>query len=279
MMLNQGKNQVVNNSLNEYLHEQISELQAMLSQAIRIPEVDLSINFPTLKNFYVINNVYKSSWAIYISDKNNPKLLYSGNFLIQGGNYPKRSLKSPFGANALSSLSSIAHTFSQEASIFKQNWTLDLNLFEEDSTKLLFSVKEYQEFLKLLNLCRMQWLLHLSEEGNFDMVITEISSPSDPLFFMNLENFDSGAANIETYFKPISEKALTLFQKLSSGTEFEGKFYNLQPGTWVKDDVLIEIEKLYPEKFFIDKSITLESQSGENAFTSPFKVQTLRASF
>ena len=34
-----------------------------------------------------INNIYKSSWAIYIRNEELPKLLYTGNFLIQGGKY------------------------------------------------------------------------------------------------------------------------------------------------------------------------------------------------
>ena len=274
-------NQSQNFTTNPYdvLGDQIDTLKALLSYALNTPEEKIKVNFPTLKNFYFINNVYKSSWAIYVQNDNLPKLLYTGNFLIQGDKYGKRSGKSPFGAKALSPLKSVANTFSYEASLFKQNWAQDLNLFEEDSDKLKFTVKEYQDFLKLLNNIRAQWLLHLSEEGNFDFVICEFSEPSDPIFFVDLESFDSMAVKIKTYFKPISERALKLFQTLASNTEFEGKFYNLQPGTWLRDDVLIELEKYYSAKFSEDEKILSGSENQiefEYGFNNPFKVQAFR---
>lgn len=269
------QNQILYNSTIDYLEEQISILRAQLSYALSIPEDEIKVSFPTLKNFYFVNGVYKSSWAIYTHKDKLPKLLFTGNFLIQGAHYGNRSFKSPFGIKGLEPLTSVANTFSVEASFFKQNWALDLNLFEENNEKLRFSVKEYQDFLKLLNNIRALWLLHLSEEGNFDFVISEFSEPTDPLFFMDLENFDSSATKIKTYFKPISEKALSLFQELSVNTEFEGKFFNLQPGTWLRDDVLIEMEKFYSEKFF-DKQ---EFQTQSTSYSGPFKIQALKPTY
>lgn len=266
----------------DYLQEQISSLKALLGYALNIPQEEIKVSFPTLQNFYFVNNVYKSSWAIYTHKDKLPKLLYTGNFLIQGDKYGQRSSRSPFGAKALSPLTSIANTFSHEASIFKQNWTMDLNLFEEDNEKLKFTVNEYKEFLKILNMLRAQWLLHLSEERNIDFVIAEFSEPSDSIFFVDLENLDSLATKIKTYFKPISERALMLFQKLSGNTEFEGKFVNLQPGTWLRDDVLIEMEKFYSKKFFEDERTQIEFESsddGEYGLSSPFKVQSLKLTY
>ena len=265
-----------------YLEEEIELIKSLLSYGLNLPANEIKVSFPTLKNFYTVNNVCKSSWAIYIHKEKLPKLLYTGNFIIQGGNkYAPRSPKSPFGAKALSPLTSIANTYSTEASHFKQNWALDLNLFEEDGIKLRFSVNEYKEFLKLLNTVRAQWLLHLSEEGNFDLVICEFSEPSDPFFFIDLENIDSLAARIKIYFKPISQNALNLFQNLSTGTEFEGKFFSLQPGTWLRDDVLIELEKFYKERFFEDTNVQInfEIQHAEQGTNNPFRVQALKPSF
>lgn len=268
-----------------YLEEQISSIKDQLAYALSTSPSEIKVSFPTLKNFYYVNNVYKSAWAIYLDgkgkDKNDklPKLLYTGNFLIQGDKFGNRSVRSPFGAKALSPLTSVANSFSYEASIFKQNWTLDLNLLEEDDTKLAFTVKEYQDFLKMLNLLRAQWLLHLSEEGNFDFVICELSEPSDQIFFIDLESFDSSATKIKTYFKPISERALMFFRKLASNTEFEGKFFNLQPGMWLRDDVIIELQKFYSEKFLdeIKNQFDLESitSGNEYVFNNPFKVHAL----
>ena len=259
-----------------YLEEQISLLKSMLSYALEIKESDVKISFPTLKNFYFTNNIYKSSWAIYIHNEKLPKLLYTGNFLIQGGNYAKRSSRSPFGIDVISPLTSIANTFSIEASLFKQNWTLDLDLFQDSSDKLKFSVKEYKDFLKLLNTVRAQWLLHLSEEGNFDFVIIEFSEPSDPLFFVDLESVDSLATKIRTYFKPISENSLTLFQKLSVGTEFEGKFFNLQPGAWLRDDVILEVGNFYAERILDEKKNKVFNDVPELIYNNPFKTQAFK---
>lgn len=262
-----------------YLADQIELLRSMLSYGLKLPQDEIKISFPTLKNFYLLNNIYKSSWAIYIHSEKLPELLYTGNFLIQGGEYGRRSPKSIFGVKALSPLTSLANTFSIEASLFKQNWALDLNLFEEESTQLNFSVKEYQEFLTQLNFIRAQCLLHISEEGNFDFVIGEFSEPADPIFFMDLDHVYTQATKIKTYFKPISQKALTLLQKLSTNTEFEGKFFNLQPGTWVRDEILIELEKFYSEKFFIDENVQVDFEATDYTFNNPFKVQALRPSF
>ena len=259
-----------------YLEEQINLLRSMLSYALSVKEIEIKISFPTLKNFYFINNIYKSSWAIYIHDEKLPKLLYTGNFLIQGGNYAKRSIRSTFGIEALSPLISIANTFSTEASIFKQNWTLDLDLFQDSTNKLKFSVQEYKDFLKLLNTVRAQWLLHLSEEGNFDFVIIEFSEPADPVFFVDLENVDSLAAKIRTYFKPISENSLNLFQKLARGTEFEGRFFNLQPGVWLRDDVIVEMGSLYNEKSLEEKKSKLSGGNFDQGYNNPFKIQAFK---
>ena len=272
-------NQDLLNSTVDYLEEQIDALKSMLSYALNIPTDEIKASFPALSNFYYVNNVYKSSWAIYTHKDKLPKLLFTGNFLVQGGKYGNRSTRSPFGAKALSPLTSIANTFSHEASTFKQNWTLDLNLFEEDTDKLAFSVKEYKEFLNLLNKVRAQWLLHLSEEENIDFVISEFSEPSDAIFFMDLESFDSQATKIKTYFKPISEKSLILFQKLSASTEFEGKFFNLQPGMWLRDDVLIELEKFYFEKFYGSEKIQDQTENNDYSYNNPFKIQALKPSY
>ncbi|MBI3589927.1 MAG: hypothetical protein HY094_00940 [Candidatus Melainabacteria bacterium] len=270
------KNQALLDSSIDYLDEQVSVLRSMLSYGLNLPLEQIKISFPTLKNFYIVNGIHKSSWAIYINHEKLPKLLYTGNFLIQGGQFGKRSQRSPFGAQALSQLTSVANTFSCEASFFKQNWTHDLNLFGEDSEKLKFSVKEYQEFLKILNIVRAKWLLHLSEEGNFDFVIIEFSEPSDPLFFVDLENLDSSATRIRIHFKPITQNALNLFQSLSTGTEFEGKFVSLQPGTWLRDDVLIEMEKFYADRFFNGEQVKIQFENTEYNFSNPFKVQALK---
>ena len=269
-------NQDLLNSTVDYLEEQIDALKSMLSYALNIPTDEIKASFPALSNFYYVNNVYKSSWAIYTHKDKLPKLLFTGNFLVQGGKYGNRSTRSPFGAKALSPLTSIANTFSHEASTFKQNWTLDLNLFEEDTDKLAFSVKEYKEFLNLLNKVRAQWLLHLSEEENIDFVISEFSEPSDAIFFMDLESFDSQATKIKTYFKPISENSLKLFQKLARGTEFEGRFFNLQPGAWLRDDVILEIGSFYNNDFksgFDENKDTLDTDYN---FSNPFKMQVFK---
>ena len=279
-MDNVEQNQIFQNTSITYLNEQIETLKSMLSYALRLPASEIKVSFPSLDNFYYSNKVYKSSWAVYIHKDKLPKLLYTGNFLIQGGPYTKRSNKSPFGVSALESLTSIANTFSMEASTFKQNWTMDLNLFEEDDNKLFFTVKEYQDFLKLLNTIRGTWLLHLSEEANCDFVIAEFSEPSDSVFFIDLEDIFSSAIKIKTYFKLVSESAMNLFKSLSGHTEFEGKFYNLQPGTWIKDDVLIEMEKLYSQKFYGEskKDIAIET-APTYEITSPFKIQALKPSY
>ncbi len=273
------KNEITESSSIGYLEEQISYLRSMLSYALDIKETEVKIKFPSLKNFYFINNIYKSSWAIYIQDEKLPKLLYTGNFLIQGGNYAKRSTRSPFGRDSLLSLTSIANTFSFEASLFKQNWTLDLDLFQDSADKLKFSVKEYKDFLQLLNRIRAQWLLHLSEEGNFDFVIIEFSEPSDPVYFMDLESIDSSAIKVRTYFKPISENSLNLFQKLALGTEFEGKVFNLQPDAWLRDDVIIEIGNSYTEKSSEEKSNKLFNETADQGYNNPFKIQVFKPSY
>jgi hypothetical protein len=59
-------------------------------------------------------------------------------------------------------------------------------------------------------------------------------------------------------------------------TEFEGKFYNLQPGTWLRDDVLIELEKFYSEKFFNGQKVIFQLDAQDPGFTNPFKVQILK---
>ncbi len=265
-----------NTSFTKHFDFQINQIKSLLSYGLNLSDEEINISFPSLNNFYYINNAYKSSWAIYVLVDSTPQLLFTGNFLIQGGKFGNRSVRSPFGAKALSPLTSIASTFSTKASYFKQNWTSDLALIDGNSQLLRFSMKEYKEFLKLLNIMRAQWLLYLSEEGSIDFVISEFSEPSDALFFMDLEEFDSQATKIKTYFKPISQKALTLFQKLSENTEFEGKFFNLQPGTWLRDDVLIELEKFYSEIFFGDDKIDMQSNDASNAdcgFINPFKMQ------
>lgn len=270
------KNEINQSSSIGYLEEQISYLRSMLSYALDINETEIKINFPTLKNFYFVNNIYKSSWAIYTHREKFPRLLYTGNFLIQGGNYAKRSTRSPFGIDALSSLTSVANTFSFEASLFKQNWTLDLDLFQDSADKLKFSVKEYKDFLQLLNRIRAQWLLHLSEEGNFDFVIIEFSEPSDPVYFVDLGSIDSLATKVRTYFKPISEHSLNLFQKLALGTEFEGKFFNLQPDAWLRDDVIVEIGNFYTEKIFEEKDSKLFNEVIDQSYNNPFKMQAFK---
>ena len=272
------KNQLLLNgtSFTEHLDSQINQLKTMLSYGLDLFVEDIKVTFPSLNNFYFVNNAYKSSWAIYVLKDSNPQLLFTGNFLMQGGEFGNRSVRSPFGAKALSPLKSIASTFSTKASYFKQNWTTDLALIDGNSELLRFSIKEYKEFLKLLNITRAQWLLYLSEEASIDFVISEFSEPSDPLFFMDLEEFDSQATKIKTYFKPISQKALTLFQKLSQNTEFEGKFFNLQPGIWLRDDVLIELEKFYSEKFFGNDKVEIQTDNFNDAdcgFNNPFKIQ------
>src|SRR3989338_10139072 len=116
------QNQVLSESTT-YLGEEISLIRTLLSYGLNVSVDEIKISFPSLNNFYFINNVYKSSWAIYLHNEKLTKLLYTGNFLIQGAQYGNRSSRSPFGVNALSPLTSIANTFSYEASFFKQNWT------------------------------------------------------------------------------------------------------------------------------------------------------------
>lgn len=264
----------------DYLSEQIVQLKEILAFGLGLEKEEIKVSFPSLSNFYYVNNVYKSSWAIYINKDKLPKLLFTGNFLIQGDKYGNRSSKSLFGVNALLSLTSIANTFSTQASFFKQNWTLDLNLFEENESKLKLTVKEYQQFLTILNRVRAQWLLHLCEEGNFDFVIGEFSEPSDPMFFMDLDSIDALGTKIKTFFKPISEKAISLFKTLSIDTEFEGKFANPQPGSWIRDDVLLEMEKINSDKFFIKENpINIFSDESASINSSPFKVQALKPIF
>ena len=278
-MINQEQNSIFLNPSSSYLEEYFTPMRAMLSYALNLSESEIKISFPALNDFKFINGVYKAPWAIFIHQDKLPKLLYAGNFLIQGGTYSQRATKSVFGMQPLLELSSLANTFSQNASYFKQNWTLDLNLIDEvDSEKLRFSLKEYKEFLKLLNKIRSQWLLHLSEEGNIDFVIIEFSEPSDQLFFIDLENIDSLASTIKTYFKPISPKALTVFQQLSKKTEFEGKFYNLQPGTWLRDDVMIEIKDFHSNASGAQevKVIKDQLQESDYGFLNPFRVQAFK---
>ena len=252
----------------DYLDEEITRLKLILSSALNIPLEEIKSSFPALNNFYYVNNVFKSSWAIYIKKEDTPKLLYTGNFLIQGDKFGKRSLKSPFGSDALSSLTSLANTFSTQASFFKQNWTLDLDIFENDENKLKITRKEYQDFLSALNNVRAHWLLHLSEEGDFDFAISEFSEPSDPLFFIDLDSIDSTATKIKTFFKPISPKAISIFKELSKNTEFEGKFCNLQPGNWIRDDVLIEMQQFAVSHVeIINKPFDTEKN-----YENPFKI-------
>lgn len=280
-MEDSSQNQAFYNSGDEtldYLSEQITQLKEILAYGLSLQKDEIKVSFPSLNNFYYVNNVYKSSWAIYISKDKLPKLLFTGNFLIQGGKYGNRSSKSLFGVNGLSPLISIANTFSTQASFFKQNWTLDLNLFEENENKLKLTVKEYQQFLTILNRVRAQWLLHLCEESNFDFVIGEFSEPSDPMLFMDLDSLDALGTKIKTFFKPISEKAIALFKTLSLDTEFEGKFANPQPGSWIRDDVLLEMEKFNSEKFLIEENHPV-SQESEPNISSPFKIQALKPTY
>lgn len=271
------KNQLLFDTSTGYLEEQITTLKSILSYGLGLSFEEIKVSFPSLDNFYVAGGIYKSSWALYTHTNKLPDLFYTGNFLIQGGPFVPRASRSPFGMEALSSLTSIANTFSHGASRFKQNWTNDLNLlFEENSKKLNLSVKEYQEFLEILNVVRAKWLLHLSEEGNYDFVVIEFSEPSDPLFFIDLENIDSLATKVKTYFKPISQKALNLLQSLTKNTEFEGRFANLQPGAWLRDDVLIEIENFYSEKISNKDSNAYLKIDEAEYFNNPFKIQSFR---
>lgn len=271
-----NKENLITEEPSTYLVDEINELKNILSIGLNISADDIKVSFPTLKNFYSINNVFKSSWAIYSIEDKLPKLYFTGNFLIQGGAYPDRSKRSPYGIDELRCLSSIANTFSVQASIFKQNWTMDLNIIDESEKKLNFTVKEYQDFLNLLNSIRAKWLLHLCEEGNFDFAICEFSESADPMLFLDMENLHTGATKIKTYFKPVSNNAIEVFKSLSSKSEYEGKFFNIQPGTWVKEDVLIEMEKLSSNKFFLNSSVFIEEEK-ENILTpfekTPFNVQ------
>ena len=86
---------------------------------------------------------------------------------------------------------------------------------------------------------------------------------------------------IKTYFKPISNKALDIFRMLSIGTEYEGKILNLQPGVWLRDSVLIELEKFYSERFFQGDTINLslfEENSLDTTF-NPFKDQSMKTAY
>ncbi len=194
------ENNISSDQSGSYMTSQVEELKTLLSGALDVPKDSIRINFPLLSNFYLINSLHKSSWGIYYVKDESPQLLYTGNYLIQGADYSPRSSKSPFGVSSLSNITSIANTFSYEASLFKQNWALDLNLFEEDNKKLRFTVEEYKYFLKLLNQVRASWLLHLCEEGKFDFVICEYSAPSDHSFFIQLDSIDSVATKIKSYF-------------------------------------------------------------------------------
>ncbi len=234
----------------EYLRDEILKLREYLASASSISIDHIHVSFPLLSQFYLVNNIHKSSWAIFTkNDDHTPNLLYTGNFLIQGNSYGDRSSRSPFGSKSLSSLTSLACTYSSQASNFKMNWTLDLDIFQNDNSKLKLTRNDYQNFLSYLNNIRAHWLLHLAEESNIDFAIVEFSEPSDPLFFLDLDNIDSTATKIKTYFKPVSQAAINVFRELSLGTEFEGRFLNFQPGTWIRDDVLIEMEKFNAPSF------------------------------
>ena len=252
--------------VSSYLGEQIYLIRSILAVSLDLNLEDVKINFPMLKNFHSVNNVYKSSWAIHSNELQ--KLFFAGNFLAQGGEYSKRSIRSPFGSEVLSSLTSLANTFSYSSSICKQNWALDLNIYGKEEHKLNLSVNEYKEFLRLLNMLRAQWLLHLSEEGKFDFVICEFSEPSDPLYFIDLESIDSNASKIKTYFKLVSEDALKKFRQLSTDTEFEGRFLNLQPGAWLREDILVELLS-----FNNQYNVKIEPNDD---YTGPFKMGLLR---
>jgi len=257
----------------DYLEEEIFKLKLTLSSALNIPFEEIKTSFPMLKNFYYVNNVFKSSWAIYLNSLGSPKLLYTGNFLIQGDKFGNRSSKSLFGLDSLSSLTSLANTFSTQASFFKQNWTSDLDIFENDESKLKITRKEYQDFLSSLNNIRAHCLLHLCEEGNFDFAIAEFSEPSDPLFFIDLGSMDSNATKIKTFFKPISERAISIFKELSKNTEFEGKFSNFQPGSWIRDDVLFEMQQFAASRVEdINEPIIITEVSQD----TPFRIQAVK---
>ena len=115
--------------------------------------------------------------------------------------------------------------------------------------------------------------MYQDEEGNFDFVIIEFSEPSDPVYFVDLGSIDSLATKVRTYFKPISEHSLNLFQKLALGTEFEGKFFNLQPDAWLRDDVIIEIGNFYTEKIFEEKDNKLFNEVIDQSYNNLFKMQ------
>ena len=260
-----------------FLDDNLDLLKSLLSYALHLKSSDIKVSFPTLKNFYVTNNIYKSSWAIYINNDEEkvPKLLYTGNLFIQGGKFSARSSKSPFGMDILSPLTSIANTFSHDASVYKQNWTVDLDLYEDDPNKLKFSIKEYQYFLKLLNILRAQWSLHLCEEINFDFVIIEFSEPSDQLFFIDLESIDSTATKVKTYFKPVSQKSLSIFQQLATKSEFEGKFFNLQPSSFIRDEIICELESFYQGKKLSSRNIAEENEQNF-VNNNPFRVEIFK---
>lgn len=262
-----------NQSLESLLEQDVQTIKTILAYGLSMNESDIKVSFPSLKNFYEVNGIFKSSWAIYTHEGKLPNLLYTGNYIIQGPNYTKRSKRSPFGASALSPLTSVASTFSKDASLFKQNWTHDISLVGEEEGKLNLTLQEYQELLRLINKVRAKWTLHLSEEGNFDFVISEFSEPNESPFFVGLDGLDSAATRIKTYFKPTNEDALSLIKTLAAGTEFEGKFYNIQPGTWVKDDVLIEMEKLFSDKFYNGEQPDLTQENEDDVGVSnPFIV-------
>jgi hypothetical protein len=258
----------------DYLEEEILKLKLTLSTALNIPFEEIKTSFPLLKNFYYVNNVFKSSWAIYLNTDGSPKLLYTGNFLIQGDKFGNRSSKSLFGLDSLSSLTSLANTFSTQASFFKQNWTLDLDIFENDESKLKITRKEYQDFLSSLNNIRARCLLHLCEEGNFDFAISEFSEPSDPLFFIDLSSIESSATKTKTFFKPISERAISIFKGLSKNTEFEGKFSNFQPGSWIRDDVLFELQQFSASR---GEDVNEPLIISEVIQDTPFRIQAIRS--
>ena len=146
------KNQILFDTSTDYLEEQITTLKSILSYGLDLSFEEIKVSFPSLDNFYVAGGVYKSSWALYTHTNKLPELFYTGNFLIQGGPFVPRAPRSPFGMEALSSLTSIANTFSHGASRFKQNWTNDLNLlFEKSFNKILtFLIKKLQFFDQIL---------------------------------------------------------------------------------------------------------------------------------
>ena len=58
------QNELSTTSSISYLEEEITLLREMLSYALGVNQSEIKFSFPTLKNFYFTNNIYKLAYFI-----------------------------------------------------------------------------------------------------------------------------------------------------------------------------------------------------------------------